>query len=274
MTTVLVVDGATLLAHGIHYAIVAFGLLGLGFLLAPALLPVGRARGGWFTFSPGSGTGPGTGSGPDDDHARRVALLRHDLGLTAPKGSVAPRPTPVASPVALTPATVPATAPVPSAVATTALALPVALVSSAAAAGVHAAAGPAHFSEGLLFGSFFLLAAMAQLAWAGWALLSPSRRLLVVGAVGNLAVVALWTATRSVGLPGGLLPEPEAIGAWDLAATGWELVTAAICLTLLRDVASPARCRATAPWHPFARAWLVSALLIIVVLTVRSGGGS
>src|SRR6478609_285686 len=70
--------------------------------------------------------------------------------------------------------------------------LPLAVVSSAAAAGVHAAMGPSHFSEGFLLGLFFAVSAMAQLAWAGLALTSGGALLLRLGVLLNLGCVALW----------------------------------------------------------------------------------
>jgi putative NADH-flavin reductase len=59
------------------------------------------------------------------------------------------------------------------------------------------------------------------------ALLRPSRRLLVVGAVGNLAIVALWGVTRTVGIPIGPTPwRPEAVGTADALAVQLELALA------------------------------------------------
>lgn len=244
----LAIDGTTLLAHGIHYAVVAVGVVGLGLLLIPRPGPTRRPVAG--LRSPGAG---------DDDHAERVARLR--ASLSGPPAAVLDRPRD--SPTAPeTPAC------------TRALALPVALVSSAAAAGVHAAVGPVHLEEGLLVGSFFLMVAVAQLVWAGAALLAPTRPLLAAGAVGNLAVVALWVTTRTVGLPFGLLEEAEAVGLWDVAATGWELVTAAVCLTLLARGSLVTRVHPPAPWHPAARAWLVTALGMLVLMTALSGGAA
>jgi hypothetical protein len=56
----------------------------------------------------------------------------------------------------------------------------------------------------------------------------PGRTLLTLGAVGNLAVVALWIMSRTVGVPIG--PEvwrPEAITAIDSMATTLELAIVA-----------------------------------------------
>lgn len=240
------VEIASAFAHGVHYAIVAAGFLGLVALLAPQLLP-GRllpAR-----------------AGPPDPHAQRVALLRSSLSQGTLDTPAAPATTLQALPAAPSPAS-----------SGRPLAVPLALVSSAAAAGIHAAVGPSHFEEGLLIGWFFVLGALAQLGWAAALLLAPSRGLLLAGALGNLAIVTLWIFTRTLGLPFGLLTESEAVGPWDLAATGWELVTVGICLGLLLRGGALVSDRGARRWHPAARLWLVGSLALIVLLPFVGGG--
>ena len=189
----------SVLAHSVHYGIVTAGLLGLLALLAPQWLPGGRVP---------------ARAGPADSHAQRVASLRSSIA----RGSLADVLV-VAVPTSTT-AAAPVRPPDPP---TRPLALPLALVSSAAAAGIHAAVGPTHFEEGLLIGSFFAVAALAQLGWAAAVLVAPSRRLLLIGAVGNLAIVALWLATRTVGLPFGI--DDRARGQRPLGPRGHRLGT-------------------------------------------------
>ncbi len=94
----------------------------------------------------------------------------------------------------------------------------------AGAAGViHASVIEEHFKEATLFGIFFAVAAVFQLLWAASVLTWPRRRLLAVGAAGNAAIMLVWFASRTVGLPIG--PEPwtrEAITFLDLLATIFE----------------------------------------------------
>lgn len=115
---------------------------------------------------------------------------------------------------------------------------PAVLVASACsltAAGVHAAVGPEHFGECLALGLFFVLAAIAQVAWPVAVLRLPSRELLLLGVIGNAAVVVLWILTRTVGLPFGLLPGPEEVGTLDILASTAEVgVLAAAGLALAR----------------------------------------
>ena len=51
--------------------------------------------------------------------------------------------------------------------------------------------------------AFFVAVAAAQIAWGAIALVRVSRWWLALGAVGNLAVVATWLTSRTVGLPAG-----------------------------------------------------------------------
>jgi hypothetical protein len=107
-------------------------------------------------------------------------------------------------------------------------------VLSFASAAIHASVTSEHFHEALIYGAFFLVASAAQAAWAVLIVRRANRTLLIVGAAGNAAVIALWTLTRTVGLPIGPEPwHPESVGAADLASTFFELVlvlTAAILL--------------------------------------------
>jgi len=153
------------------------------------------------------------------------------------------------------------------------LVVPLALVSSAAAAGVHAAVGPPHFRESVLFGLFFALTAVLQLAWAGLLVVRRSRALLVLGALGNVAVLAVWAVTRTVGLPFGLLPDPEAVGPWDLACGVWELVVVASCVVLLRTSHPRGEIASWQQWHRSVRVYAGGSVLLLAALAF-SGAAS
>ncbi|WP_375491128.1 hypothetical protein [uncultured Jatrophihabitans sp.] len=85
-----------------------------------------------------------------------------------------------------------------------------------------------HFAESLLYGYFFLVLTAAQAGWAAWVVARPQRALLLGGAAASLAVVVLWLATRTVGIPlGPAAGEKEAFGPLDIAASALELATAA-----------------------------------------------
>ena len=84
---------------------------------------------------------------------------------------------------------------------------------SMAAAAIHFAVMGEHFAEYVAFGVFFSVVAWLQASWAVGVIVLPSRRLLLVGLVGNALVVLVWLSSRTIGLPIG----PEA-GAAEPAA--------------------------------------------------------
>jgi hypothetical protein len=149
--------------------------------------------------------------------------------------------------------------------------LPIALVSSAAAAGVHGAAGPAHFADGMLVGSFFVLSAAGQLGWVLLVLaLGPTTWLLRAALLGNAGVVVVWLLSRTIGLPGGP-GEVEPVGPWDLAATGWEmavLIGVSLVLTSGRFVVPACRLLDIVRWSAVAHAWLAASVMLMLALTV------
>ena len=110
----------------------------------------------------------------------------------------------------------------------------VAALASAGAGTIHLVLAEPHFDEWWGFGVFFVGAGAVQIAWAALAATYPSRQLLVIGAIGNAAIVFVWLLTRTTGLPIG--PDAgatEAVGSADLAATSFELVLVAAAVLLL-----------------------------------------
>src|SRR5690242_8321807 len=88
------------------------------------------------------------------------------------------------------------------------------------AAAIHFAVAPEHFQEYLPYGLFFVGLGLIQLDLAAAVLLAPSRRLYAIASGGIVAVIAIWLASRTVGLPLG--PEawkPEPVGLIDLLAS-------------------------------------------------------
>ncbi|MEO9322648.1 hypothetical protein ABFT23_04105 [Nocardioides sp. C4-1] len=228
--------GANLVAHGLHYAMVLAGLWGLAALLLPHTLDrVVR-----------------TSRLPDDEHARRVSALRDAVASGSPG-------IPVVAPAIPPCPTDPSVRTTPG--------VPLALVATAAAAGIHAAVAPAHLAESPVTGAFFLAVAAGQLAWALAAAGHPTRVLLHAGIALQLALVALWAVTRTVGLPFGLLPEPHPVGGWDLACVAWQLVAVAGCAQACA-VGVPERCPGWFSWHPLARAAVGAAASSLVLLTI------
>ena len=115
---------------------------------------------------------------------------------------------------------------------------------SLAAGLIHLSVAPEHFEEWWGYGAFFLVAAAAKLLYAPLALRWPSRTLLIVGIAGNLAIVALYLLTRTVGIPllGPEAGKVEGLGLADVCATTSELgIGVALGAALLRQIAPERR---------------------------------
>ncbi len=241
MTSMSTVVGASMLAHGLHYAMVLLGLWGLAALLLPHTLDR-------LVSSPSAAP-----YSPHDEHEVRVAALRVAVANGSPG-----IPTVVLG------------APSGVGVGRGDLAVPLLVVAGTSAAGIHAAVAPSHLREQVLFGAFFMLVACAQLAWSAAVLHQPQRALLVAGVVGNSTVLVLWLATRAVGLPFGLMSDPHPLGGWDLVCAAWEVVVVVTSVRLLhthRSDDGPA-CPGWFDWHPGARAAAGAAAVTLVLLTL------
>jgi hypothetical protein len=237
LTPFVATTGPEDLAHLVHYGIVAAGVAGVTALLLPAFLE--RAR-------------PATHLG--DEHDRRVSELRERVA----HGTLALPPGPRGG-------TAVAADRVADEPAAEALLVPVVVVSSLAAAGVHAAVAPQHLTQSLLVGSFFVTCAFAQLGWGALAWRRRTPDVLWAGILGNLGVLSLWLASRTVGVPG--LGGPEPVGPWDLTCALWEVVVVVGCLRLRRRPATDGA-MGRGPLHPFVLFWLVLSVLALGLLSV------
>src|ERR687886_1435396 len=107
---------------------------------------------------------------------------------------------------------------------------------SSAAGIIHLAVIQQHFVEYWLYGVFFLLLGLGQLAWAIWVVVAPARWLFVAGIAGNALSIAAWVITRTVGLlVGPSAAEVEPVGFGDVVSTIFEaLIIVASLVVLLR----------------------------------------
>lgn len=95
---------------------------------------------------------------------------------------------------------------------------------------MHAAVVDEHLHEATLLGWAFTLMALGQGLWVLVVLVAPRRSVLIAGAAGNVALVALWAWTRTLGLPFGVAGgSREGVGAVDLLAIGLEGVAVLCC---------------------------------------------
>ncbi len=112
------------------------------------------------------------------------------------------------------------------------------------AALIHLWVTPEHFEEWWGYGAFFLVAAAAQVLYAPLVLAWPTRIVLLGGIAGNLAIVALYLLTRTVGIPlfGPGTGEVEEVGFVDLCATASEVgIAVALGAALLRETTTERR---------------------------------
>ena len=146
-----------------------------------------------------------------------------------------------------------------------------AALASVGAAAIHFAVAKMHFDEYTLFGVFFVVSGVAQLAWPTWLLLRRWSPLLVLGAIGNALIVALWAVDRIWGLPLG--PDhwqPDPVGFGDGIASGFEVLLVACALVLLRRGHSAAPQQKT----KLALTFGVAALTTLALLSVLGVGSS
>jgi hypothetical protein len=146
-----------------------------------------------------------------------------------------------------------------------------AALASVGAAAIHFAVIGMHFDEYTLYGVFFVVSAVAQLVWPIWLLLRRWPPLLVLGAVGNAAIVALWVIDRVGWVPiGPDATEPPPFGLGDSVASGFELVLVVACIVaLVRGRGQPLRLRTS-----IALALAAAALTTLAFLSVLGVGSS
>jgi hypothetical protein len=142
---------------------------------------------------------------------------------------------------------------------------------SAGAAVIHLVAAPGHYQELGDVGAGFLVAAAFQGWWATRAWTAVSPRIAMVGIVVNIAILAAWAWTRTIGLPiGEFAGGPEPVGFPDAACAAFEI--ALVVLLAFRSMGIPALGAATARWRTVGRSLASIAVVPILglVLVVTS----
>ena len=110
---------------------------------------------------------------------------------------------------------------------------------------VHFAVVPQHFEEFWLYGLFFIVVGLAQIASVYLVIKLPLRPVLVVIALGNLAVAVVWAVTRTYGaVVGPDATKPARAGFGDIVSSVLEVVVSVAALML---VARPDRMRRSEP---------------------------
>ena len=100
---------------------------------------------------------------------------------------------------------------------------------------IHLAVATGHAAEWWLYGVFFIVLGVVQLAWAVQAMDSPPLPVPRLFAAMNAAVIALWLVSRTIGLPVGPQPwTPEAVGTADIVASALEAVVVVLLVLTVR----------------------------------------
>lgn len=137
---------------------------------------------------------------------------------------------------------------------------------SAGAAVIHLVAAPSHYTEIGDLAAGFVISAAFQALWIRSCLAGPSRRTMAIGIAGNLAIVAAWTWTRTVGLPiGAFAGVPEPVGYPDSASVVFELLIVAGLVVRWLDVDLALARRASI--RAVASIALVPVLGLVLILT-------
>ena len=137
---------------------------------------------------------------------------------------------------------------------------------SGGAAVIHLVATPSHYAELGDLGTGFLVSAAFQAWWAVRCLGGPSRRVIDLGIVVNLGIVAAWAWTRTVGLPiGEFSGRPEPIGLPDGASVVFELLL--VALLVARRLGVDVRLEKRDGGRSLAAVAVVPVLGLVVLLT-------
>ena len=135
---------------------------------------------------------------------------------------------------------------------------------------IHIGAAVDHFGEFPVYSLAFVLLASVQVAWAATLLRHPSRRVLLFGCAFNVAIIGLWLASRTIGVP--IAPQPwvpEGVGVADLVETAGELVTVVALLSVVMSSRLPLAQRVAEHIPPV----LLAVLLVSVLYGVGAHAG-
>jgi hypothetical protein len=112
---------------------------------------------------------------------------------------------------------------------------------SVAAAAIHFGAMGEHAGVSWSHGLFFAGAAWCELVLAAWILWRPTRNAAWFGIALNVVVLAVWVASRTVGIPIGGDGTPEVVGFADTLASLLAVATVIACVALLAPSVAGAR---------------------------------
>jgi hypothetical protein len=138
---------------------------------------------------------------------------------------------------------------------------------------LHAAQIQGHFEQYWLFGVLFAVSACLQALWTAAVWREPlNRRVLVLGALLNAALIVVWAISRTTGLPFGPgAGQPEAVGVADVIAKMDELAAVILVAVVFWRLRS-GRSVQLSPTQVRLATALAGPLLIYSVLAAIGGG--
>jgi lysylphosphatidylglycerol synthetase-like protein (DUF2156 family) len=138
------------------------------------------------------------------------------------------------------------------------------------AALVHATVMGEHLEEWVPAGIFFLCLLLLESVLGVLALLAWSRVVALLVLASGIVTVAVWTVSRSVGMPIGPADfrVPEAVGAPDLVCAALELAAAAVCAYSL----APRPAVGSSPVHSGPGRRVLAGLVVASVAVVTAVG--
>lgn len=99
---------------------------------------------------------------------------------------------------------------------------------------IHFGVAGEHYAVSWSHGAFMAVVGWCQLVWAAAVLVRPSRRVVIVGVLGNAAVLGVWVMATVWGVPAGPGAwTPQQIGWQDGLATGCEATIVVIGLSMV-----------------------------------------
>jgi hypothetical protein len=95
-------------------------------------------------------------------------------------------------------------------------------IAALASGAIHFGVAGEHYAVSWSHGAFMAVVGWCQLVWAAAVLVRPSRRVLIIGVLGNAAIIGVWVMATVWGVPVGP-------GAWTPQQIGWQDGIATVC---------------------------------------------
>lgn len=107
-------------------------------------------------------------------------------------------------------------------------------ISALSAGAIHFAVAGDHYAMSWKHGTFMAVIGWLQLVWAAAFVFKPSRRVLILGVLGNAAILGVWVMAKVWGVPvGPQVWTPEKIGWQDSIASACEAAIVVLGLAML-----------------------------------------